>query len=709
MFFLVLLSIVCIHHVSSTETCVHLPAFTTSRVVVKHGDPTNATCIVCQYNCRNVSYSGLEVPIGNYSQEENEAVLRWKADTVTEWDLSFKCYYVDNYNVQCSNTLQVTVYQPPTSVSISFINQTESAPGCEQYSLQCTVQGVAPVENLTVTFYRGHTELGQQKSDRKQKKPATEVFDLTINTTKEDAGADYWCEARLELGPEGPQPPPVMASGKLSATFYCLESDPTTLPPNNPTTPPTATTTVSTTTRPAMTTTTTPTTPPKITTDPNSSTGNTSVHRCIMCFMLLLFALLRKWQRAGPPLDIYSSSSFYFRIQTDLSPPAWEQRVFLFHQRTFIHNPPGRGNMSSLYICLVVCLWSSLRGFHVSANCNETCTDKPVFTPPRLAVMYGDPFSMTCQVCKQDCDEDSPLGVETPIGVKKQNGTEVLWTVDKTTEWDMRPKCYYENNDGVQCCTTASVIVYQPPVNVSIRFVNHSGPLLAGHQYTVQCTVQDVAPVGNLIVTFYRGETELGQQRSDMKQKKPVTEVLTWTIYAREEDGEASYWCKAKLALESKEPFVDSENLITTVHYGPQVPTNTRVIKITEGSPLYLDCSAKGNPSPTYAWMVPPKVHPESSHDGADLTIQTVSFDHAGDYSCNVRNTVGNVTRTFRVEVQVNLTPYIISAVVIAAVLLFGGLFIGLLIFYRRYKMGQYNLKDVFRLQTRHVAVPVDG
>lgn len=91
------------------ETCVHLPVFTTSRVVVKYGDPANATCVACQNNCRNVSHAGLEVPIGNHSIEG--AVLRWNADTVTEWDLLFKCYYVDKDDVQCSNTLQVTVYR----------------------------------------------------------------------------------------------------------------------------------------------------------------------------------------------------------------------------------------------------------------------------------------------------------------------------------------------------------------------------------------------------------------------------------------------------------------------------------------------------------------------------------------------------------------------------------------------------------------------
>ena len=92
------------------------------------------------------------------------------------------------------------------------------------YTLQCSVQNVAPAENLRVTFYSGQRQLGQKKSNSKGKKPESETFELDFSPRNEDDGSQLWCEAELHLGSAGPQPPPVVKSQNFSASVHC-ESD----------------------------------------------------------------------------------------------------------------------------------------------------------------------------------------------------------------------------------------------------------------------------------------------------------------------------------------------------------------------------------------------------------------------------------------------------------------------------------------------------
>uniref|UniRef100_A0A667W8B9 Ig-like domain-containing protein n=1 Tax=Myripristis murdjan TaxID=586833 RepID=A0A667W8B9_9TELE len=208
------------------------------------------------------------------------------------------------------------------------------------------------------------------------------------------------------------------------------------------------------------------------------------------------------------------------------------------------------------------------------------CPDKPVFHPSRLVVRRDDPADATC-LCKSPCDgESSHLEVSLGQTFKQENGTKLLWKVDKMTRWETSPICFYDHEDLKQCCSRLAVTVYQPPDLVSINYLNHTGPLTEGHVYTLQCTVENVAPVGSLSVMFYRGQEALGPSQSrNNSEKKPVTEIFTLNIKPTGEDQEGHYWCEAKLELGPEGPQIPpvekSQNLTATVHCESHNETNT--------------------------------------------------------------------------------------------------------------------------------------
>ncbi|KAK9540703.1 hypothetical protein VZT92_003140 [Zoarces viviparus] len=306
------------------------------------------------------------------------------------------------------------------------------------------------------------------------------------------------------------------------------------------------------------------------------------------------------------------------------------------------------------FILLVVSSMSFLRSV---SSCEESCTDKPVFTPSRLVVRIGDPTFASCSVCQHDCINNL-YKLESPVGLTTTNGTTISWTVNRLTEWHASPICYYtirKTND--QCCTTLPVTVYQPPVNVSISFVGPTGPMREGQQCTLQCTVEDVAPVENLTVTFYRGRTALSQQSNiSNTEKKPVTDIFSLNITLSKEDDGVQYWCEAKLELgpdgPQRPPVVTSQNITTTVLYGPQLVELPHLDPniVVKGGRLELSCSAVGNPSPSYTWTLPPES--TSTSNSSILTINSATFADEGNYTCSVSNGIGNVTVQFDVAVR---------------------------------------------------------
>ncbi|XP_064871582.1 uncharacterized protein LOC135559584 isoform X2 [Oncorhynchus nerka] len=149
--------------------------------------------------------------------------LRWRVDSVTEWYSTPTCYTEGGL---CQKQLDITVYKLPDSVSISYRKYPDPMVEGHQYLLQCLVQNIAPIGRLRVTFYKvsttgEQTELDtQQKSKDTIKTPENGTYTLDFTPGRDDDRAQLLCSAMLDLGPEGPQPPPVMDSNRLNINVH---------------------------------------------------------------------------------------------------------------------------------------------------------------------------------------------------------------------------------------------------------------------------------------------------------------------------------------------------------------------------------------------------------------------------------------------------------------------------------------------------------
>ncbi|XP_043971616.1 uncharacterized protein LOC122830374 [Gambusia affinis] len=228
------------------------------------------------------------------------------------------------------------------------------------------------------------------------------------------------------------------------------------------------------------------------------------------------------------------------------------------------------GIMVSSLILFLVC---SFTFFSCVSSCNSSCQDKPVITPSRLVVKFGDPASATCVACQQAClpPDENRIDMEVSLGMANLNENTVSWTVNQMTEWEINPKCFYTTVKA-QCCTDLPVTVYKPPESVSFS-IKPSGPLSEGTVAILQCDVLNVAPAKNLIVTFYRGQRSLGEEKSSNTTKKPVNEAFSSNYNISKEDNQVQFWCEAKLELGAEGPqpplVVKSKKTTVSVHWKP--------------------------------------------------------------------------------------------------------------------------------------------
>ncbi|XP_016131380.1 hemicentin-1-like isoform X1 [Sinocyclocheilus grahami] len=273
--------------------------------------------------------------------------------------------------------------------------------------------------------------------------------------------------------------------------------------------------------------------------------------------------------------------------------------------------------------------------------------------PQRVVVRYGDSVAANCNTSVLH----KGMGWEASEGAvpMTKNQSLITWRVSELKEWDIKPVCFinYKIGDEDQCPVELPVTVYKTPDSVFIS-VNHSGPMMEGEPYELQCDVHNVAPVQNLTVKWYKRQTLLHQTTFTDTSETPVNETVTLLIHPDRADDGAQYRCEAELDLGAEgpqpHPTISSKPLSITVYFKPIINETKlpSVVHVFRGYPEVLVCEAEGNPKPTISWSLGTNDTVHSTHsEKLNITESTPE-----DLYCTASNSVGRKTRHVKVSIQ---------------------------------------------------------
>uniref|UniRef100_A0A8C7CTV3 Ig-like domain-containing protein n=1 Tax=Oncorhynchus kisutch TaxID=8019 RepID=A0A8C7CTV3_ONCKI len=584
------------------------------RVVVRYGDSVSVNCST---SATDHDGMGWEATFGGISLEQDVNVVTWTVDNLTDWTIEPKCYINLIDGEQPSIVLPVILYKTPDRVSISVLNHSGPMVEGTQYQLQCDIQNTAPLQNLVVKWYKGNETLDiVTYSNRPEDVSAT----LMISPNRNDDGAQYRCRAELDLGPEGPQPHPTVTSEPLSITVHYA---PEFLPGND-------TVEVSAGSDVSLDCSAEGNPPPELRWTNNTAEGNaieTTVGR------LRNLNISRVTANATYNCTVTNrlgSITKQIHVLVDVPPQQ--------HPTMFSTAPSTPDTMTTL-----------------PGTAKPKVVTFPLeLNPPRVVVRYGDSVSVNCSTSATDHDG---MGWEATFGgiSLEQDVNVVTWTVDNLTDWTIEPKCYINLIDGEQPSIVLPVILYKTPDRVSISVLNHSGPMVEGTQYQLQCDIQNIAPLQNLVVKWYKGNETLDIVTYS---NRPEDVSATLMISPNRNDDGAQYRCRAELDLGPEgpqpHPTVTSEPLSITVHYAPEFLPGNDTVEVSAGSDVSLDCSAEGNPPPELRWT-------NNTAEGnaiettvgrlRNLNISRVTAN--ATYNCTVTNRLGSITKQIHVLVDV--------------------------------------------------------
>ncbi|KAM4716948.1 vascular cell adhesion protein 1-like [Anableps anableps] len=168
-------------------------------VVVKYGDPVSVNCSTSASKFQGLGWEASQGDTGI----QTERHVMWTVESLIQWDIHPLCFFNDMKDGQCSTRLELVIYTFPETISINSSN--EKMRENEEYNFTCSILNIAPVQNLTIRWYKGDKVIHTTTFTNDTKQPTNQTSFFSFTPMREDDQTTIRCEAHMDLGPEGPQ------------------------------------------------------------------------------------------------------------------------------------------------------------------------------------------------------------------------------------------------------------------------------------------------------------------------------------------------------------------------------------------------------------------------------------------------------------------------------------------------------------------------
>ncbi|CAJ1075304.1 uncharacterized protein LOC109989268 [Xyrichtys novacula] len=672
-------------------------------VVVKYGDPISINCSTTETAFESI---GWEAPKGGKNQQKVNHLI-WSLKSLTNWSISPSCYFNGESGEQCEKTPDIVVYTFPETISIS--SESDRVRESEKLNITCDVPNIAPVQNLTVKWYKDDTFLLTRTFDGSEREPVAQSSILSFEAKRQDNGATFRCEAHLDLGLEELQLNVssqeyninVLYGPELScpSTYTAQEHSPHNLTCTVEGYPQPNTTWYKDGEEVEL---------PKyltrsdagqyiITASNNLLTVNLSLDITVLYPPSPIVELEDSEVEVGSTVRLKCSSTGkprpkyswdYYR--TDNVEENNEDGVsYLLITNSSTHN-------MGLYKCHA---WNDMG--NVSATARVTVKgakqECPIeVTPDRMVIQYqGRSEKATCKPMSNISSNVEKLYWQDQENNSTNNS--ISWSVDTHKDWNSKPECIGSFVGKGECRKRLNVILYKTPDSVSILPVGNISSVVEGREFELQCDITNVAPARNLAVQWLIGNETIGPFKEDNTNCNisatgsllNVTSTISITLN-RTHNG-TDLRCEALLDLWPPQPPLTtmSSSFNITVNYKPVIDTQklAKIVPVFRGYPEDLVCKADGHPPPKIVWLY-------SSDKGPHVSGDMLTVSEAGLYNCTATNEVDSIFFEVEVVLKEDYLPLIagfVAVTVIAISIIFVFIYS---IYYKNTKMRRYSLKN---------------